>query len=530
MNKENYSVLKSRRAFIRQTACAAVGTAALSNTLRDLHFINSAVAQSSATGYKALICVFLNGGNDANNLIIPTSPAEWASYAGVRTPVLAIPNADGGPATAQALASMNGLAGFPAADGHTYGLHPALIELAKSFNQTNAASAAKVAAMLNVGTLSYPLTKAQYFANSVPKPPQLFSHSDQQIQWQTSIPDRPPVSGWGGRIADLLTTPVDINAGGQISMAITLAGSNKFEVGDLNAAAQYSVTTSGAVGTSSTFTNAPSRLPTLQSILNTDKALPDLQIGAYGKVLDHAMAEAGLVTNALAGNAAAPWLAYFGNAATGTGNSTVVTPNGGSTFNSGLMSQMKMVARLIDAGKKNYVGNVSGTGFGMKRQIFFVQVGGYDTHTGQTNNAGAVTVDNTKVILGQQANLFAELSQSLNALMKAMTDLGMANEVTAFTVSDFARTFPSNGLGSDHGWGGHQIVVGGAVKGGATYGKLPALTVNGPDDTGTGRWIPTMAVDQYAAELASWFGVDSSNLTTIFPNLGRFGRMSVPFI
>ena len=520
MNPETYSSLKSRRAFIRQAACAAVGTAALSNTLRDLRFINSAVAQSSVTGYKALICVFLNGGNDANNLIIPTNPAEWASYAAVRTPVLAIPNADGGPATAQALASRNGQAGFPAVDGHTYGLHPALIELAQMFNQTPGHTYGKVAAMLNVGTLSYPLTKAQYSSGSVPKPPQLFSHSDQQIQWQTSIPDKPPVSGWGGRIADLLTTPVDVNAGGQISMAVTLAGSNKFEVGDINAAAQYSVTTSGAVNISSGITGA--RLTTLQSIMNTDKALPDLQTGAYGKVLDHAVAEAGLVNNALAGNSSAPWLSYF--------PTNVTTPNGGSTFGSSLMSQMKMVARLIDAGKKNYTGNVSGTGLGMKRQIFFVQVGGYDTHSGQTNNAGTTTTDNAKVILGQQANLFSELSQSLNALMKAMNDLGMSNEVTAFTVSDFARTFSSNGLGSDHGWGGHQIVVGGAVKGGATYGKLPALTVNGPDDTGSGRWIPTMAVDQYAAELASWFGVDSANLSTIFPNLGRFGRMSVPFI
>ena len=524
MKPENYSSLKSRRAFLRQATCAAVGTAALSSALRDMRFLNSAVAQSNATGYKALICVFLNGGNDSNNLIIPVDPAEWANYATVRTPVLAIPNANGGPATAQALTSMNGQPGFPAAD-RPYGFHPAMIELAKMFNQTNnpAVNAGKVATMLNVGTLSYPLTKAQAKANPpvVPKPPQLFSHSDQQIQWQTSIPDKPPISGWGGRIADLLTTPMDVNLGGQISMAVTLAGSNKFEVGDLNAAAQYSVTTSGAVALTSGITGA--RLTTLQSIMNTDKALPDLQIGAYGKVLDHAVAESGLVSTALAVNASAPWLSYF--------PTNVTTPNGGATFNSSLMSQMKMVARLIDAGKRNYIpGGGPGTGFGMKRQIFFVQVGGYDTHTSQTNNAGATTTDDAKVVIGSQANLLAELSQSLNALMKAMTDLGMANEVTAFTVSDFARTFRSNGLGSDHAWGGHQIVVGGAVKGGATYGKFPALVINGADDYGGGAWVPTMAVDQYAAELASWFGVDNANLSTIFPNLGRFGRMSVPFI
>jgi uncharacterized protein (DUF1501 family) len=262
----------------------------------------------------------------------------------------------------------------------------------------------------------------------------------------------------------------------------------------------------------------------LQSILSVDKALPDLQTAAYGSVLDHAINEAGIVNTALTTNAFAPWLSYF--------TTNVTTPNGGSTFSSTLMSQLKMVARLIDLGSKS---TASG-GLGMKRQIFFVQVGGYDTHTSQTNNTGATTTDNTKVVIGTQANLLAELSQSLDAFYKALTDMGtvqgqpQVNNVTAFTVSDFARTFQPNGQGSDHGWGGHHLVVGGAVKGGATYGKLPALSINSIDDTGYGRWIPTMAVDQYAAALASWFGVDSSNLSTIFPNLGRFGQLSVPFI
>ena len=176
----------------------------------------------------------------------------------------------------------------------------------------------------------------------------------------------------------------------------------------------------------------------------------------------------------------------------------------------------------------------------MKRQIFFIQVGGYDTHTGQTNNAGATTTDNAKVIIGGQANLLAELSQSLNALYQSMNDIGirgtgadarsLKDSVTAFTVSDFTRTFPCNGFGSDHGWGGHHLVMGGAVKGGATYGKFPTLAVNGPDDTSTGRWIPTTAVDQYAATLAAWFGVDSGSMSTVFPNLGRFASSNMGFI
>jgi uncharacterized protein (DUF1501 family) len=353
----------------------------------------------------------------------------------------------------------------------------------------------------------------------VPKPPQLYSHSDQQTQWQTSIPDQPAVSGWGGRIGDLMTTPVDVNVGGQISMAVTLAGSNIFEVGNVNAAPQYSVSTGGAV----TANISGNRLTAMQSLLTSDISFPnqDLQKKAYASVLNHAINEASIVTSSLNQNASASFLSHF--------PTSVVTPNGGATFSSSLMNQMKMVARLIDIGNRPYTG-VGSYGLGMKRQIFFIQVGGYDTHTVQTASATSSNPSNSTVIIGAQAQLLAELSQTLNAFYLAMGDLGLANNVTAFTVSDFARTFPSNGSGSDHGWGGHHFVVGGAVKGGATYGKLPTLTINGPDDTGTGRWIPTTSVDQYAATLATWFGVDPGNLSTIFPNLGRFASSNLGFI
>jgi len=163
----------------------------------------------------------------------------------------------------------------------------------------------------------------------------------------------------------------------------------------------------------------------------------------------------------------------------------------------------------------------------MKRQIFFVQVGGYDLHTGQTNYS---TNNPNNVLTGAHSNLFSELSQSLYAFQSAMEQLGLSQQVTAFTASDFSRTFPSNGQGSDHGWGSHHIILGGAVKGGQTYGTLPTLAVNGPDDTGTGRWIPTTAIDQYFATLATWFGVDNSNLATIFPNIGRFATGNLGFI
>lgn len=518
MNRQIHIPYISRRDFLQRFGTIALGTSVLARTIGELRLLNTAMAQTPTTGdYKALICIFLNGGNDSNNMIIPTIPAEWNNYAAIRSPVLAIPNTDGSLATALALASRNGQAGYPANDFHTYGFHPAMPEMRTLFN------AGIVAPVFNVGTLSFPLTKAQYSAGSVPRPPQLFSHSDQQTQWQTSLPDQPYTSGWGGRLADLLTSPVDINSGGKISMAVTLAGSNIFEVGNMNYAPQYAITTSGAV-TLSGVTGA--RQTALQALLNTDKAAADLQTKAYAQVLDHAIGAASDLTAALNGNASATWLARF--------PASITTPNGGATFSSSLMGQMKMVARLIHLGSMS---KLSG-GLGMRRQIFFIQVGGFDTHTSQTINAGQTATDNAKVIIGDHANRLAEISQTLNALYLAMSDIGILVDqnvplrdcVTAFTASDFSRTFPSNGFGSDHGWGGHQLVMGGAVKGGATYGKFPTLAVNGPDDTSTGRWIPTTSVDQYAATIAQWFGVDSNNLTTVFPNLGRFVSPNLGFL
>ena len=518
MKKEFHVPYISRRHFFKRTSLL-MGTTVLANAIRELRFLNAAAAQTpDITDYKALICVFLNGGNDSNNLIIPTLPEEWANYAAIRTPALAIPNTDGGPATALALNSRNGTeATFPASDGRTYGFHPAMPHLRTLFDE------GRVAPVFNVGSLSFPMTKAQYQSRKVPRPPQLFSHSDQQTQWQTSLPDQPNISGWGGRVADLLTAPMDVNAGGQISMAVTLAGSNIFEVGNANVAPQYAITTNGAVS----LTNVSgARQTALQAFLNIDKASVDLQTKAYAGVLDHGVASAALLQTALTAQTGA-FISRFPG--------TISTPNGGTqNFGSSLMNQMKMVTRLIELGSKP----VAQGGLGMKRQIFFIQVGGYDTHSNQTGNAGQTTVNNSTVIIGSHANLFAELSQTLNALHLALGDIGTArgnpeglrNSVTAFTTSDFNRTFPCNGVGSDHGWGGHHIVMGGAVNGGATYGTFPTLAVNGPDDTSTGRWIPTTSVDQYAATLATWFGVSPDNLDTVFPNLGRFATPNLGFM
>jgi uncharacterized protein (DUF1501 family) len=485
----------TRREFIRRTACAAVGTVAMTSAIRDLRFMNAAVAQSNITDYKALICIFLQGGNDSNNLIIPTLQSQYNNYAAIRTPVLAIPLSAILPVT-----SLDG-------DGNTYGLHPSCPELQTLFGE------GKLAFMFNTGTLTYPITRAQYLSGTGSMPPQLFSHADQQTQWQTSIPDQPPQTGWGGRCADLLAS---VQPTAPISLMVTLAGANTFEIG--NIVAQYSVSTSGAV--SLTMPTTPSggastnRLPALMNILGLPYT--NLQSQAYAAVANQAITTSGLLNNAIAGTALSSyWTTPF--------PTKIVPPEGGASFVSTLSPQLQMVARLIAAGSTP----TAQGGFGMKRQIFFCQIGGYDLHTGQTN----YTLNSpNNVLIGAHTNLLAELSQSMYAFQRGMEQLGLSDSVTSFTASDFGRTFPSNGQGSDHGWGSHHLILGGAVNGQRTYGTFPTLTVNGPNDTSTGRWIPTTAIDQYFATLATWFGVDNSNLATVFPNLSRFPSPNLGFI
>jgi len=504
MKDKNVSVI-TRREFLRRAACAAVGTAAMTSAIRDLRFMNAAVAQSNITDYKALVCIFLAGGNDSNNLIMPTVTSEYNNYTAIRTPVLAIPQNNLLP-----LKQSDGVTDYMDPDGHSFGLHPACPELQQLFKD------GKLAVLMNAGTLVMPITRAQYQSGGQ-RPPQLFSHADQVTQWQTSAPDQPALTGWGGRCADLLNS-VNPNAG--ISLSVSLAGANTFEVG--NIVSQYAVSTSGAISLNGV---SGARLAALTNILGLPYA--NMQSKAYADVATHSINTGALLNNAITNSAAAN---YWTNSFPGK----ITTPNGGSTFTSSLSSQLKMVARLIEAGHR--AAGSPTNGFGMRRQIFFCQVGGYDLHTGQTSYS-STSPDN--VIIGAHANLLAELSQSLMVFQQAMEQLNLQDSVTAFTASDFGRTFPSNGQGSDHGWGSHHLIVGGSgiqnlaarsVQGGKTYGKFPTLTVNGPDDTSTGRWIPTTAVDQYFATIATWFGVDNTNLPVVFPNIGRFATPNLGFM
>jgi uncharacterized protein (DUF1501 family) len=441
----------TRRTFIRQAACAALTTTGILNTIFDLRRLSAAPLDT--TDYKALICLFLYGGNDANNLIVPHDTNGYASYAAARG-ALAIPQNTLLPLT------------LPNGDGRDFALHPNLAEIQGLFNQ------GKLGMVANVGTLVAPVTRAQYLAGGAAVPPQLFSHADQSVQWQTSVPDVISKTGWGGRMADMLQS---LNSGSKISLNISIAGTNTFEVG--NTVLPYSISPNGSVGLAGFdgSANANIRLQAFKDLL----ALPhnNLFEQAYSDTVSRSIAANDLLASALA-------------------NPPVFqTPFPASN----LGQQLSMIAKLISARD-----NLS-----MKRQIFFCSVGGYDTHGDQ---------------LTGQANLFTELSQALNAFYAATVQLGIASQVTTFTASDFGRTYPTNGTGSDHGWGSHQLVLGGAVQGGRLFGTFPTLAVNGPDDTGQGRWIPTTSVDEFSATLATWFGVSASDLSTVLPNIGRFAH------
>ncbi len=442
----------TRRTFLRQTACAALGASGLLNTIFDLRKLSAATAGTTGD-YRALVCLFLYGGNDANNVIVPNDSSGYGAYATARGS-LAIPQSSLLPLT------------FQDGDPRSFGFHPNLAELQALFNQ------GKLGLVANVGTLVAPVTRTQYLAGGAAVPPQLFSHADQSVQWQTSVPDQPARTGWGGRAADLLQS---LNSGSQVSLSISIAGTNTFEVG--NTVIPYQVSPNGTVGLAGFdgTANANIRLQAFKDLINAPQS--NLFAQAYADTVTRSMANNDLLTSALA---TAPALQ--------------------TTFPAtALGSQLNMVARLISARDS----------LNMRRQIFFCAVQGYDTHGDQ---------------LAAQGDLFTELSQSLNAFHSATNELNVADQVTSFTASDFGRTFPTNGDGSDHGWGSHQFVLGGAVRGGRLFGTFPTLAVNGPDDTGRGRWIPTTSVDEFSATLATWFGVSASDLPTVLPNIGRFAN------
>jgi uncharacterized protein (DUF1501 family) len=434
---------------------------------------------ASAGSYRALVCIFLFGGNDGNNLVVPTDTAGYAAYLAARGGVVGTP----GNGTL-ALPAAGSTGGVLPLNGVSYGLHPSMTELQALWNSGN------VALLFNVGALVMPITAAQYAASSgdpAVVPESLFSHYDQQRQMQsTSLPDY-PATGWAGRMADALAA-----GGTAIPPCISAAGNALFLVGasstPIVVPQSGTLSYNGYNGTAI----ANARLAALQQLFGT--GTDAVMMPAVGTLQAQAIATANALGPVLSGTSALA--------------SSFPTTNGSL---SALSQQLLQVARLIQAAS-------TGTIAAPPQQIFFVDLQGFDTHNNQLN---------------RQAPLLADLSASLSGFYGAMTTLGLQDNVVAFTLSDFARTLkPASGGGSDHAWGSHHIVVGGtgAVKSGL-YGTFPTLQLGGPSDVSQeGRWLPTASIDQYGATLGKWLGLTPAQLATALPNLANFPLTDLGFL
>lgn len=454
----------NRRRFLK---CAAAGGFAYAFG-RTPQAVQAAVfnSQAALADYKALVCVFLFGGNDSFNMVVPRSTAEYNAYAASRQN-LSIAQAS--------LLPINPL--VPDPSGALYGLHPALTDVATLFEQDQAC-----AIVANVGPLMEPTTKAQYQAQSVRLPPQLFSHNDQQDQWHSLKGEALARSGWGGRIADALTGPgAPVPLDQSLALNVSLSGQTLFQTGV--SSVPYTMGATGPVslfGLEATDPLSIARRTAFDTVLRANYGT--VYERAYAQVQQRALGAAGRINTELA---------------------TVRTPNPAPFTTafpaSPLGTQLQTVAELIAVRDR----------LQMSRQIFFVATGGFDTHDAQ---------------IGDQPGLLGNVSRCLAAFYRATVEMGVASSVTTFTQSDFGRTLTSNGDGTDHAWGGNQLVVGGAVAGRRMYGRYPLLQINGPDDVGGGRMIPAVSSDQYAATLAKWFGVPDAALATVAPHIDTFAQ------
>jgi uncharacterized protein (DUF1501 family) len=426
-----------------------------------------------AEGYKALVCVFLSGGNDSNNMVVPKHNAGYSQYAAARQAQgLAIPQAN---LLSIAPPSMGGL---------EFGLHPSMTDLHTLWGQ------GKLAVVTNVGTLVQPITRAQYQAGA-PRPMQLFSHSDQVEQFRTAISSYRSTTGWGGRVADRTGA---LNPGAAVPMITSIAGAAVFNIGNTTSPLIVSpaptplnqVLTLNGFGTAA---DEMARRTAMNNIRATD--------------LNYSMIQATSVLTQQAVNVS--------QQLSQNPTLTVTFPN------TTLGNQLAQVAKLMKFR----------TQLNMSRQIFFVNLGGFDTHSSQLNG---------------QANLLTQVSQAMKAFYDETVAQGIAGDVTTFTMSDFNRTFnpagSGSGVGTDHAWGGHHLVMGGSVLGGDFYGRptangsiFPTLVNSGPDDADTrGRFIPSVPVEAYAATLSRWFGLTAADVPLVFPNIGNFPFSTLNFL
>ncbi len=446
----------NRRQFLKTSSAAAVFAAT-----PGLAFTQVMGSTGPFTDYRALVCVFLFGGNDSFNMLVPRSNAEYAVYADARQN-LAIAQQD--------LLSINPVT----SDGVQYGLHPSMTALQGVFESGSAAF------VTNVGPLIEPTTKDQVLNRSVTLPPQLFSHNDQQDQWLSLKGNATSKTGWAGRMADLIRTGV---SGQQMATNASLSGSNLFQSADATVA--YVMGPEGPVQFEG-FSTDPGTLFDEQR--QAFKRIVDAGYGSiyergFADIQNRAIEAADKISNAIA--SAPPLTTMFPESQLGT--------------------QLATVARLIAVRDE----------LQMQRQVFFVAAGGFDSHDNQNND---------------QPDLLGGISDALSAFFSATVELGISDSVTSFTQSDFGRTLTSNGDGTDHAWGGNQIVLGGAVRGRDFYGSYPLLQIDGDEDVTGGRMIPSTSADQYAATLAKWFGIADADLDVVAPNLRNFVQRDLGFM
>lgn len=451
----------NRRDFIRTTGAAAA--AATFASTPGLAYSQGIGTSAPFGDYRALVCVFMFGGNDSFNMLVPNTTAEYNTYAASRQN-LAIAQQDLLPINPTSLP----------AGSNPFGLHPSMATTQTLFESGNAAFVA------NVGPLVEPTTKDEYFNKSVLLPPQLFSHNDQQAQWQSLKGASTSKTGWAGRIADLIRTNV---ADQQMATNASLFGTNLFQSADQTIA--YVMGNTGPLQFTG-FSDDPG------SILFDQKlAFEGIVDAQYNSVYERAFAE--IQRRAI-------------DAADTVSAAITSAPTLNTIFpTSQLGRQLETVAKLI--GNKDQLQ--------MERQIFFVATGGFDSHDDQNIN---------------QPGLLGGISDAMAAFYDATVELGMADSVTAFTQSDFGRTLTSNGDGTDHAWGGNQLVVGGAVEGRDIYGTYPVLEIGGDIDTGGGRMIPSTSADQLAATLAKWFGIPDADLDIVAPNIDNFVQRDLGFM
>lgn len=459
----------NRRQFLGSASCAAVGSASLYSTLLNLRMANSAAAETlpSASAdllalgndFRALVCIFLAGGNDSFNMLVPHDNSSYSEYAQIRAD-LALPKGNLLPITP---------GNQP---GRQFGVHPSMPEVAQLFNDGNLAFVA------NVGTLVEPTTKSGYESGLNTLPLGLYSHSDQIMHWQTSVPDKRTGFGWGGRTADLLHS---LNDNDKISMNISLAGTNLFQTG--TSLTEYTISSSG---------NGAIQI---HGHDDTSWSRHVLQNAAIESMLDLQYQNLFEQTFANTTRSAIDGADLF---ATAIGN---VSPFATQFSDNELSNDLSMVAKSIAARQA----------LGFRRQTYFILLGGWDHHD---------------EVLENQVEMLSIVSKGLKEFYDALGEINLQHAVTTFTASDFGRTLTSNGQGSDHAWGGNHMVMGAAVNGGNIYGEYPALYEDNPLDTGRGRLIPTTSCDEYFAELAMWLGVAPSDLPMVFPNIGRFYDVS----